>query len=97
MNMYLTESLPKVLIPKYYKTLDNLIEDAFKALLNLKPGLKVEMAIELYLKEEISLSRAAEMAGTDIESFKEMLKMRGMKVSTYTGSKEDEDTGLRLI
>jgi len=43
MNMYLTESLPKFLIPKYYKNLDNLIEDAFRALLNLKPGLKVEI------------------------------------------------------
>ncbi len=36
---------------------------------------------------------AADMAGMDIESFKEMLKMRGLKVSTYTGSKEDEETG----
>jgi len=38
------------------------------------------------LKEEISLSKAADMAGMDIESFKEVLKMRGLKVSTYTGS-----------
>ncbi|MDF1534298.1 MAG: hypothetical protein P1P69_07335 [Methanosarcinaceae archaeon] len=37
------------------------MEDAFRALLNLKPGLKVEMAIELYLKAEVSLSKSAEM------------------------------------
>lgn len=97
MNMYLTESLPKVLVPKYYKSVDNLIEDAFRALLNLKPGLKVEMAIELYLREEVSLSRAAEIAGTDIESFKEILKMRGLKVSTYIGSKEEIERGTRSI
>jgi len=66
MNMYLTESLPKVFI-------------------------------ELYLKEEISLSKAADMTGMDIEGFKERLKTRGLKVSTYTGSKEDEETGLRFI
>jgi len=95
--MYLTEKLPKVLVPKYYKSVDNLIEDAFRALLNLKPGLKTEMAIELYLREEVSLSRAAEITGMDIESFKETLKMRGLKVSTYIGSKEDIEKGLRLI
>lgn len=97
MSMYLSKSLPGVLVPKYYKSVDNLIEDAFRALLNLKPGLKVEMAIELYLREEISLSRAAEIAGLDIESFKEIIKVRGLKVSSYIGSKEDIESGLRLI
>ena len=97
MNMYLSKSLPEILVPKYYKSVDNLIEDAFRALLSLKPGLKVEMAIELYLKEEVSLSRAAEIAGMDMEDFKEILKVRGLKVSTYIGSKEDIESGLKLI
>jgi len=89
MDMYLSKSLPRVLVPKYYNSVDNLIEDAFRALLNLKPGLKVEISIELYFKEEVSLSRAAEIAGMDIEGFKEILKMRGLKVTSYIGSKED--------
>lgn len=97
MSMYLAERLPRVLVPKYYKSENNLIEDALRALLNLKPELKVEMAIELYLREEVSFSRAVEIAGMDIESFKEMLKARGLKVSSHIGSKEDIDRGLRLI
>lgn len=97
MNMYLTEDIPRVLVPKYYKSVDNLMEDAFRALLNLKPGLKVEIAIELYLREDVSLSRAAEIAGMSIDSFKDMLKGRGLKVSSYIGSKEDIEKGLRLI
>ena len=97
MNMYLSKSLPRVLVPKYYKSVDNLIEDAFRALLNLKPGLKVEMAIELYLKEDISLSRAAEMAGMDMDCFKDILKVRGLKVSSYIGSNEDIESGIKLI
>ena len=72
--MYQTKRFLKVLVPKYYKSTDALIEDAFRALLNLKPELKVEMAIELYLREEISLTRASEIVGMDIESFKDMLK-----------------------
>jgi len=97
MSMYLSKSLPGVLVPKYYKSVDNLIEDAFRALLNLKPGLEVEMAIELYLREEISLLRSAEMAGMDLESFKDVLNVRELKVSNYIGSKEDIESGLRLI
>jgi predicted HTH domain antitoxin len=97
MNMYLSKNLPRILVPKYYKNVDNLIEEAFRALLNLKPGLKIEMAIELYLGEEVSLSKAAEIAGMDIEDFKEILKVRGLKVSSYIGSKEDIKSGLRLI
>lgn len=93
----LAESIQKVLVPKYYKSMNALIEDAFRALLNLKPELKVEMAVELYLREEVSLSRAAEIAGMDIESFKEILKARGLKVSSYIGSKEEIEEGLSLI
>jgi len=95
--MYLTENLPKVLVPKYYKNMDALIEDAFRALLNLKSGLKVEMAVELYLREEVSLLKATEIAGMDLESFKEVLKSRGLKVRSYIGSKEEIEKGLRLI
>jgi len=97
MSTYLSKSLPKVLVPKYYKSVDSLIEDAFRALLNLKPGLKLEMAVELYLRGDVSLSRAAEMAGMDIESFKEILKVRGLRVSSYIGSKEEIESGLRLV
>jgi len=65
--------------------------------LNLKPGLKVEIGLELYLREDISLSKAAEIACMDIESFKDMLKVRGLKISSYVCSKEDIERGLRLI
>jgi predicted HTH domain antitoxin len=95
--MYSVENFQKVLVPKYYKSKGALIEDALRALLNLKPGLKVEIGVELYLRGDISLSKAAEITGMDIESFKDMLKARGLKISSYIGSKEDFERGLRLI
>jgi len=95
--MYLTENLSNVLVPRYYKSRDALFEDAFRALLNLKPELKVEIAVELYLREEVSLLKASEIAGLDVESFKDTLKARGLKVSTYLGTKEEIEEGLRLI
>jgi len=95
--MYPTERLTTVLVPKHYKTRSVLIEDAFRALLNLKPWLKVELSIELYLRGDVSLSRAAEIAGMDIGSFKGVLKARGFKISSYIGSEEEIERGLELI
>ena len=95
--MHLTDGLTTVLVPKHYKTRSVLIEDAFRALLNLKPWLKVELSIELYLRGDVSLLRATEIAGMDMESFKEILKARGLKVSSYIGSEEEIERGLGLI
>jgi predicted HTH domain antitoxin len=95
--MYPTEGLTTVLVPKHCKTRSVLIEDAFRALLNLRPWLKAELSIELYLREDVSLLRAAEMADMNIESFKEILKVRGLKVSSYMGSEAEIERGLRLI
>lgn len=95
--MYPTKNLLNVLVPKYYKSSNDLVADAFRALLNLKPGLRVEIAMELYLKEEVSLLKAAEIAGMDMESFKEMLKARGLYVNSYTGSSEEVEAGLKLM
>ncbi|RLB37907.1 MAG: hypothetical protein DRH12_13660 [Deltaproteobacteria bacterium] len=88
--MYLAENLPKALVPKYYGSVDNLIEDAYRALLNLKPGLKVEMAVEIYRNKEVSLWKAADMAGTTVEEFKEILRSRGFRIEVG-GSKEESE------
>ncbi|MCP4667287.1 MAG: hypothetical protein GY849_13075 [Deltaproteobacteria bacterium] len=57
-----------------------LIEDALRTLLRAKPELKRDVAIELYKKSEVSLSRAAEICGLNIEDFKELLKEKGIKI-----------------
>jgi predicted HTH domain antitoxin len=46
---------------------------------------------------DISLLRAAEIAGMDMESFKEVLKAREFKISSYIGSEEEIERGLELI
>jgi len=57
-----------------------LIEDAFRTLLRAKPELKRDVAIELYKENEVSLSRASEICGLDIEDLKELLKEKGIKI-----------------
>ncbi|MBU4492110.1 MAG: UPF0175 family protein, partial [Euryarchaeota archaeon] len=46
-----------------YPSKKELIDDALRALIRAKPELKRDMAIELYKKREVSLSRAAEICG----------------------------------
>jgi len=48
-----------------------LLEDAFRTLLEVRPGIKIDMAIEMYRNEKVSLARAAEIAGLCQEGFKE--------------------------
>jgi predicted HTH domain antitoxin len=95
--MYPTEELTTVLVLKHCKTRSILIEDAFRTLLNIRLWLKAELSIDLYLWRDILLLRAAEMVDMNIESFKEVLKIRELKVSSYIGSEEEIERGLRLI
>lgn len=63
-----------------YKNKDSLYNDALRLLFIYRPELKIESAIELYASGEISFSKATEVAGIDMESFKEELKRRGIKI-----------------
>ena len=61
-----------------YRSSEEMVQDALRALLRTRPDLRVRLAIEMYKKEEASLSRAAEVAGMDFESFKEALADAGV-------------------
>lgn len=63
-----------------YNSKDAVIKDAIRALLELKPNLKIEIAISLYKDQKISLWKAAETAGFCLEEFKEILASRGIMI-----------------
>lgn len=63
----------------YYASKSEAIKDAFRTLLDAKPALKLTSAIELYKAGEVSISRAAEIAGMSIEDFKRVLTDRGIR------------------
>ena len=80
-----------------YPSEKELIQDALRALLRSKPELKKDVAIELYQKNEVSLSRAAEICGLNIEDFKESLKEKGIKISVAIVPVEELDKELERI
>jgi predicted HTH domain antitoxin len=63
-----------------YASKDEVISDALRALLVLKPGLKTEIAVDLYRVGTVSLWRVADMAGMSLEEFKELLASRSIKI-----------------
>ena len=71
-----------------YGSREAVISDAVRALLVLKPGLKMEVALDLYKNGEVSLWRAAEMTGLCLEEFKELLASRSIRIEVGASNEE---------
>ena len=80
-----------------YPSEKELINDALRTLFRAKPELKKDIAIELYQKNEVSLSRGSEICGLNIEDFKESLKEKGIKISVASVPVEEIDKDVERI
>jgi predicted HTH domain antitoxin len=58
----------------------DVLQAALNTLLSTRPELRLAVAAELYRREQVSLSRAAEIADTDLWSFKDYLHDRGIEI-----------------
>lgn len=80
-----------------YGSREELLDDAFRALLELKPGLRTELAVELYRERKVTLWRAAEIAGVGLEEFKEILSSRNIEISVGGETEESEERLDRIL
>lgn len=55
------------------------IQDALRSLLREKPQLRIELAIHRYQAQEISLAKAAHLAGVSFDRMKAILVARGVQ------------------
>ena len=60
----------------YYSSKSDVVKDALRTFLETKPNLKLSAAVELYKDKELSLGKAAELAGVNIIEFKNLLNSR---------------------
>jgi predicted HTH domain antitoxin len=67
------------------------IKEALRLLFVIRPQLSVEAAIQLYKEEEVTLGRAAEMAGITRWEFETLLADRGIERSVTCDPAEDLD------
>lgn len=72
-------------------------EEAYRLYFNLHPELKLEGVLTLYLEEEISLGRSAELLGITMPEFKEVLAARGIVRETEGKSANQMDQKIRDI
>jgi len=59
----LTKEGLKLLIPYYYRSEEDLLEEAFRIVIRNKPKIRIELALELYKNKKASLAKSAEIAG----------------------------------
>ena len=75
----LTKEGLKLLIPYYYKSKEDLLDEAFRIIIRNNPRIRIELALELYKNKKASLAKSAEIAGLTTIEFKEILADRGTK------------------
>lgn len=82
------ERVEAVIRSGVYSNEDEFYDDAIRTLFDVKSDLKTIAAVELYKEGEVSLERAAEIAGVNVVQFKEILSQKG--IIRWIGSGEDE-------
>lgn len=80
----------------FYPDEKSLLSDAFRALFEIRPELKTEIAIERYKKGDLTLWGAARSAGCALEEFKEILRSRGIVIKISSTKKESNARLKRL-
>ncbi len=82
------EAINSLIRTKSYASKDEVVSDALRALLVLKPGLKTEIAVDLYKIGKVSLWKAVDIAGMNLEEFKELLASKSIKIEVGASTEE---------
>jgi predicted HTH domain antitoxin len=75
-----TAELEVMLRLGHWTTPDQLLSEALEALLAAHPDLREQVAVELFQHQLVSLARAAELAGTDQWTFRDVLQRRNVSL-----------------
>jgi predicted HTH domain antitoxin len=64
---------------RLYKNEEEVVQDALRHLLRARPELRIQIAVHRYINENISLAKAANLAGVSWAQMKEILLERGIQ------------------
>jgi len=78
-----------------YASEEAVLQDAVRALLAKRPELRTELAVTKYRNSEVSLNRAAELAGMAPAEFKDTLSERGITRTAGFLSDADREAARR--
>ena len=85
----LAQGLRAVVQAGIYRTEEEALQEAISTLFAVKPALRQEAAIELFKSGEISITRAAAMAGLTRWRFQDVLAQRGIQIETDADSRDE--------
>lgn len=109
MNMAKSETLsftvPKTLrlelgaVPEtgYYDSVSEFLRDAMRSLLSARKDLRIAIASVLYKEGKVSLGKAVEIIGTDVESVKKIFREKGIKLRRGAKTKRELEEELRSM
>jgi len=81
MSVAITSSGADALIRSgLYSTKNELVEDALKTFFEFRTDMRIAAVVEMYKTEDISISRAAELAGVSTEEIKDFLVKAGIRI-----------------
>ena len=89
----MSEEIDAIINSGYYDNRSELIREAIRMFLAQKAEVRLVAAIELYRREKITLSRAAEIAGISFDDMKSILQDEGV-LSRGKSSKRRNTKGL---
>lgn len=64
---------------RLYDSEEEVIQDALRHLLRARPEVRIQLAVHRYQQEEISLARAASLAGVSWAQMREILVEKGIQ------------------
>ena len=96
MSSVIEKEIDSLVTVGFYETEDIVIADAVGALLEKKPELRREIAVNLYKNGEVSLWKASEIARMNLEEFKDVLSRRGIKIKV-SGTEDESDKRLKEV
>jgi predicted HTH domain antitoxin len=80
-----------------WQTEEEILSEALDALLSSRPQLRRDVAMELYLGDKVTLSRAAEIAGMNLWQFRDHLRAQGIEILVPEETEEDLDAMIASI
>lgn len=68
----------------------DVLRTAFRIMLEERPELKIDIAVNLYKKGKVTIGRATEIASVGREEFKEILNRKGIKIKLTADKDSDK-------
>lgn len=96
-TMEIDKELSAVVRAGCFASKEEAVREAVQTMFAVKPHLRVEAAIRRYLDEEITLGRAAELAGVTRWRFQELLAQRGIRVTMEARPVKELDEAVERI